>query len=59
MHEIYDAGVAKGLFGGLTGKTPVNTLTAQLAIANKRRRWVNSYGAPSTAGPAAIAARIR
>ena len=34
--EIYDRAAAKGLAGGLKGKTPVATLGAQLATANKR-----------------------
>lgn len=38
--EIYDAGMKKGLFAHLTGKTPVATLAAQLAVANKKGRHV-------------------
>jgi hypothetical protein len=34
--EIYDRAVKRGLAGGLKGKTPVATLGAQLATANKR-----------------------
>lgn len=37
---IYDAAVARGLAGGLKGKTPVATLAAQMATANKRGQHV-------------------
>jgi len=33
--EIYDTGIAKGLFASLKGATPVATLSAKLAMANK------------------------
>ena len=34
--DIYDRAVKRGLAGGLKGKTPVATLAAQLAVANKK-----------------------
>jgi hypothetical protein len=37
---IYDAGRARGLFEGLKGKTPVATLQAQLAVANRKGLYV-------------------
>lgn len=38
--EIYDRAKAKCLAGGLKGKTPVATLAAQLATANKKGQYV-------------------
>lgn len=38
--DIYDEAIKKGLAGSLKGKTPVATLTAQLAVANKKGLYV-------------------
>lgn len=38
--QIYDAAVTRGLAGGLKGKTPVATLAAQMATANKKGQHV-------------------
>jgi len=38
--ELYDEAVKRGLLKNLTGKTPVATLAAQLAVANKAGRFV-------------------
>lgn len=37
---IYDVGCVLGLFASLKGKTPVATLQAQLAVANKNGQHV-------------------
>lgn len=38
--QIYDLAVKRGLAGGLKGKTPVATLAAQMAVANKKGLYV-------------------